>query len=463
MAEHSGRRAVVLGGSMAGLLAARALAESHVDVTVVDRDPVKGVTEPRRGVPQGAHAHALLARGQQVLEELFPGLTKELATAGIPMVDMAEMHWYLNGRRLRPAKTGLVAATVARPDLESRIRTRVAALSNVRLRERCDILGLVTTKDHSRVTGVRIRPQARNSADETLEADLVVDATGRGSRTPSWLEAFGYSRPPEERVTIRLSYTTCQYRFPVSPLERDRSIIPLATPEQPRGAFFGRVAGDRHIVSLTSMLGDHPASGLDGFREFARTLPIPYVYQAIRDIEPIGGPAAIRFPASVRRRYERLIRFPDGLLVLGDAVCSFNPVYGQGMTVAALESLSLLRHLRHGPPQPRRFFQDIAKVVDAPWDISAGGDLAWPGVEGRRTAKVRLGNAYLRRLQAAATNEGRITGAFMRVAGLVDPPPALMRPGTVLRVLRNCRPRPETGSSAEERRTVPENAARQAG
>jgi hypothetical protein len=172
---------------------------------------------------------------------------------------------------------------------------------------------------------------------------------------------------------------------------------------------------------------------------FARSLAAPEIYEAIRDAEPLDAPVTFKFPASVRRRYERLRRFPEGLLVIGDGVCSFNPVYGQGMTVAAMEAIALRDHLRDGAPRPLRLFRAMSSIVDAPWDISAGGDLGFPGVQGARTLKVRLGNAFISRLHAAAAHDADVTAAFFRVAGLVDPPRALMSPGLILRVLRNSR------------------------
>jgi hypothetical protein len=182
------------------------------------------------------------------------------------------------------------------------------------------------------------------------------------------------------------------------------------------------------MVTLAGMLGDHPPTDPDGFLAFSRSLRFPDIYQVIRDGEPLDDPVGFRFPASVRRRYERLRQFPDGLLVMGDAVCSFNPIYGQGMSVAALEALALRRHLRRGViPQPRRWFCDLARVVDVPWDIAVGGDLAFPGVQGRRTTKVRLVNAYLAPLHAAAAHDADLASAFMRVAGLVAPPRSLRR------------------------------------
>ncbi|MFI6240407.1 FAD-dependent oxidoreductase [Micromonospora sp. NPDC050795] len=445
MSAQVGERAVVLGGSMAGLLAARVLADAYAEVVIVDRDRLTGVSTARRGVSQGRHVHGLLARGQQILDELFPGFTAEAVAAGVPTGDLGELRWFFNGRPLAPASTGLTCVSAARPVLEQLVRQRVAELPAVRFAEERDIVGLTTTPDRGRVTGARV--QGRDgAAEETITADLVVDATGRGSRTPVWLEELGYSRPDEDRIRIDLTYTTRLYRLASDDvLKGDLSINPVSSPSHPRGAFLSRIDGGRCIVSLTGVLGDSAPADPAGFLEFVKSLPVPDIYQAIQDAEPLDEPVSLRYPASVRRHYERLSRLPDGFLVLGDAACSFNPVYGQGMTVAALEALTLRDHLAGGTaPRPTDFQQAVSAVTDVPWEISAGGDLSFPQVQGPRPLKVRMANAYMAKMQAAATRDPQVTRTFMRVAGLVEPPQALMRPAMMLRVLtRSRRPAPE--------------------
>src|SRR6266542_4919334 len=462
MSRQIGDRAVVLGASMAGLLAARVLADAYTQVTVIDRDELPEASTHRRGVPHGRHLHALLARGQQALEELFPGLTAELVAHGAAAGDvLGNGRWFIGGHRLRQAHTGLVALCASRPFLEGHVRARVRALPNLTILDRCQVIGLATTPDGRRVTGVRAlrRADGNAGAEEVLGADLVIDATGRGSRTPTWLQALGYARPPTERVRIGLGYATRTFRLPPDALGGDLGILHGSTPEHPRGGALFVLEGGRWMLTLGGILGDYPPTDPDGFLAFARSLRFPDIYEAIRDGEPLDDPVGFRFPASVRRRYERLGRFPDGLLVVGDAVCSFNPIYGQGMSVAALQSLTLRRHLQRGVrPQPRRVFRDLARIVDVPWEIAVGGDLVFPGVQGRRTARVRLVNAYLGRLHAAAAHDARLAGAFLRVAGLVAPPESLLRPSIAVRVLRNGR-HPAVGTGG---RLQPPDAVRAA-
>ncbi|MFI9811261.1 FAD-dependent oxidoreductase [Saccharothrix variisporea] len=443
MADRIGDRAVVLGGSVAGLFAARVLADFYREVTVVDRDRLIGVTGPRRAVPQGHHIHGLLARGQQILEELFPGFTADLAGTGVPTRDFGtSLGWHFNGRGIRKVETDLVCISAGRWRLEERMRDRVAELPNVTFLDNTDVVGLQAVPDGDRVTGALVQDHDGSQPARPLTADLTVDATGRGTRTPRWLREMGYPSVEEEQVRMDLTYTTCDFRGPLAhdPIGDDIAIISVATPGNPRGATFARLP-DRYSVSLNGILGDRPPTDLDGFLAYLRSLPVPSIFESVRHAEPMCAPVSFRFPSSVRRRYERMARLPEGLLALGDAACVFNPIYAQGLSVAAIGALVLREHLRHGPRPVRRYFRDLARAIDAPWDMSAGGDLGFPGVQGRRTLKVRMGNALMSRLQVAATRDSDVSRAFMRVAGLVDPPTALMRLPVLSRVLWQARTR----------------------
>lgn len=440
MTAGTREHAVVLGASMAGLLAARVLAEHYRQVTVVDRDTL--AADParlRRGVPQAGHIHALLGRGQQALEELFPGLTGELAGRGAPVGDqLGDTRLYFGGHPMARAHSGLVVLCASRPLLEDAVRTRVAAITGVDVMARCELVGLELSADRRRATGVWVRPEGR--AEQALTADLVVDATGRGSRIPTWLAALGLPAPAEERVKIGLGYATRNYRAHPRALGGDLAVVCAPVPPGGRGGVLQVLEGDRMMVTLCGVLGDHPPTDAAGFLGFARSLPHRDIHDAIAAAEPLDDPVQFRFPASVRRRYERLSRFPEGLLVLGDAFCSLNPVYGQGMTVAAVEALALRAQLRQGGPvRGRALHRRVARIVNGPWEMVVGGDLAFPGVEGRRTTKIRMLNGYVERLQVAASTDADLAVAFFRVAGLVDPPPSLLRPRIVRRVLSHRR------------------------
>jgi 2-polyprenyl-6-methoxyphenol hydroxylase-like FAD-dependent oxidoreductase len=437
MSRQIGEHAVVLGASMAGLATARVLADAYERVTVLERDPLPAAAAHRKGVPQSRHAHALLAGGRAALEELFPGLTDELVANGAPSGDsQAEARYYNRGLQLCPAPSDLRSVSVSRPLLEGCIRERVWALGNVRVVDRCDVAGLATTPDGQRVRGVRMIRGADGSAEEVLEADLVVDATGRGSRSPVWLEQLGYPRPAEEELRIDVAYASRVYRRRPDHVGGDRAVLIQATLDRPRGAAMLAMEGDRWLVTLWAYRGPRPPTDPDGFTAFAATLPAPDVFEVISDAEPLGEVLPAHYPASVRRRYERLDRFPDGYLVTGDAVCGFNPVYGQGMSVAALEALALRECLRDGPGGlARRFFAKVARIVDIPWGIAVTADLRFPWIQGARMAKVRFVNAYLARFHVAAEHDPVLGRAFLRVVNLIDRPEGLLRPALAARVL----------------------------
>lgn len=464
MGKRDKTRGVVLGGSIAGLFAARVLSDAYDEVIIVDRDVLIGAEGPRRGAPQGRHINGLLARGQLGMEELYPGITEELFADGVPTGDLAgDVRWYFNGKRLYQQHAGLVCVAASRPMLEKHIRQRTQALANVTFAEKHDILGLETTPDHSRVIGVRVQRLEGDGTEEVIDADLVVDATGRGSRTPLWLEELGYERVVEERKKIGLGYVTQHYRLLKDPYHGDLSINPVASPQLPRGAIFTKTDGDRVELTTYGILGDHPPTDQEGFYNWVKSLAVPDIYDALQHAEPLDEPVAFRFPTTLRRHYEDLSRFPDGLLVTGDAVCCFNPVYAQGMTVSVLGALTIRDHLHTGAaPQPGQYFRDLAKnVIDPPWEMTHSVDLGFPGVEGERTLQIRIGQAFLKRVQIAATRDGAVTAAYMRAAGLVDRPESLMRPKMLLRILWNSLFGPSDGplKAAKTSEAVPERVA----
>ncbi len=447
-------QAVVIGASMGGLLAARALADFFKQVTLIERDAFPPIGEHRKGVPQGRHVHVLHLRGAEILEGFFPGLIGDLVAQGVPLINRPEKEliWFDGGGyharfTLEDGRVGVLG--VSRPLLEGYVRQRLLALPNVCAVEQCDALGLVASERAGRVRGVRILRRAEGSAEEVLEANLAVDASGRGSRAVKWLEELGYAPPEEDQVTVNFGYSSRLYRRRPEHLGGAKAVVITGSPALKRGGAMLAQEGDRWIVSLGGFVGDHPPLDEEEFIAYARSLAAPDIYNVIRDAEPLSEAIPYRFKASMRRRYERLSRFPEGFLVFGDAICSFNPIYGQGMSVAAMEALDLQHELRLGTEGLwRRFFRRAARSIDIPWQIVVSGDLRFPEAEGKRTLAIRVINAYMARLHRAAYNDPVIARAFNEVAGLLAPPQSLMRPGIMWRVLReNLRRRPLRAST----------------
>ena len=424
---------------MAGLLAARALTDHFEQVTLLEQDifPAPGVN--RKGVPQGKHTHVLLELGRQIMERYLPGLTDELTRLGaVRIADVSlNVRWFHSDGYHQPGASGLTGVGVSRPTLEAAVRARVLALPNVQAVENCNVLGLVTTADNSRVTGVRLVNRQAGHNEETMLAELVVDASGRGSRSPAWLEELGYSRPAEEKVRIGMGYTSCYYRRHPDHIPGLNGIVLLATPPDKRLGVMLAQDGNRWVVTIGGYLGDHAPTDFQGFLEAARRLPVPDIYDVIKNAEPCGQPVAYKFPANLRHCYEKLARFPKGYLVLGDALCSFNPIYGQGMTVAALEAEALGACLANGRNHlAKHFLAKANKIIDVSWSAAVGNDLGFAEVTGPRTPLVRFLNWYLSKLHLAAHNDAQVSNAFLKVINMVAPPPSLMQPQIVWRVIK---------------------------
>lgn len=439
------QQAIVIGGSLGGLLIARVLSNHFTQATILERDAVGAQPEARKGQPQARHLHGLLATGLDVMTRYFPDLPQALRDGGVMMADFAEsMNWYSYGGYRKRFHMGVMATTMSRPLLEALVRQRVLALPNVKLMDNCGVNQLLSTPDRQRVIGVRVEQRGEGNHLQDLHADLVVDCSGRGSRTPQWLAELGYDAPPVSEVKVNVGYATRLYRrLPSDPRGQMWTLI---TPEAPHERHFGAafpIEGERWIVSLGGWHGDHPPTDEAGFLAFARALPAPDVYDIISQAEPISEIMSIKFPHSVRRHYEKLRRFPAGFLVAGDAVSSFNPTYGQGMTSAALQAAQLDRLLQKQTLQEKlvaAFFQQAASVVDIPWQLAVGEDFRFPQTSGPKPAGIDFINRYVAKMHRATLHDAVVGEAFLKVMNLMAPPPSLFHPRILWRVLRGKQP-----------------------
>jgi len=447
-----GRPAVVIGGSMAGLLAARVLADHFERVTVVERDRFPAEPAFRKGVPQARHVHVLLTRGSRALERLFPGVTAELAAAGAPAVDWtADLAVLMRGGWHPRFPSGMVTRTCSRALLEWTIRRRVAARSNIRFLEACDVVDLLPDPSGAGVAGARLRwreaPPERLAPEEreALRADLVVDASGRDSRAPRWLGALGYPAPAETTINSFLGYATRWYRRPAGfAADWKALLLSAGPPEGKRGGVILPVEGDRWFVTLTGGGRDYPPADEADFLAFARTLRAPTLYEAILGAEPLSPVYSYRRTENRLRHYERLPRWPEGFVVVGDAVCAFNPVYGQGMTVAALAAEALDACLAAQTARgglaglAPRFQRQLAKVNEPAWLLATGEDFRYRETEGGRPGwTARLLHRYMDHLLLAAAQDPAVHRVFIEVIQLLQPPRALARPSIALAVLRH--------------------------
>lgn len=455
MSHPTTPRAIVIGGGMAGLLAARVLTESHAEVVLVERDELPEQAAPRKGTPQALHPHGLLARGREVMEQLFPGFTDALAAQGALSGDIgADAQVCADGRRLACRPAGIHGLVASRLAIEAELRRRVRRHAGVRLLTGHDVV--TPLHEAGRVTGVRLR-QRDDGTESTWPAALVVDCSGRGSRLPAWLREWGYEAAPEDRVQVDIQYVSAYFERDADVKPSPAAVIGVATASQPRPSILLAQEPDdqgraRWVAGLGGYAGDHPGTGLDALRDRAQATGQHEIAALYAGARVIGEPMRYAFPHSQWRHYERLARFPEGLLALGDAIASFNPVYGQGMSSAAGQALALRDALAAvGPGRAglaRRYFRAAARVVATPWQMSVGGDLAIPQVRGERPRAVRFINAYLTRVRAAAVHDAVVADAFRRVVHLLAAPPSLFAPRIVWRVLRAKALPPAAGSAA---------------
>ncbi|HLX58646.1 MAG TPA: FAD-dependent monooxygenase [Ktedonobacteraceae bacterium] len=446
LGELSGRHSVVIGASMAGLLAGRVLAEHFARVTIIERDCLLQGAHARKGVPQGQHVHALLKRGANILDDFFPGLSSTLARDGAPLIDtIADVCWYHFGvwkARFPGAITGF---SQSRPFLEELVRDCLAERANVSFLDGWEVTGLCASADHTRVTGVRLRPAGTKHRQEELAADLVLDASGRGSQAPQWLLSMGYSRVEESVVRVDVGYASRIYpHLDQASFDGKALIIYPTPPHGKRVGYIFPIEGGRWMVTLAGWLQDYPPGDEQGFLDYARSLPMPNLYEAIKDADGLAPIVTHKFPANRWRHYERMRRFPDSFIVLGDAACSFNPIYGQGMTTAALQAGALSNYL----PQYLRvhgglhgfaphFQKKVARAVRVPWLLATGEDFRYPETQGSRPPGMRLYNWYAGRVHELSCSHPLTTLRFYEVLHMLKSPAVLFNPRTLFAVLFN--------------------------
>ena len=322
----------------------------------------------------------------------------------------------------------------SRPLLECHVRQRVQALRNVTILGGHDVADLKSTADRNHVTGVRV-VNRRGGAERELMADVVMDAMGRGAHTPAVLESLGYGRPAEDHIVTHTTYVSQLLRIPEGTLKEMLVDIGPA-PGRPTGMFLTGNENDTWTFTVFGMVGHEPPRDLAGMLSFAQEYCPAHLIAAIRAGEPVGDVAHHRMPSSQWRRYDKMPRLPDGLLVCGDAICSFNPIYGQGMTVAALDAAALRDCLRRGGTDlPRRYFRASAKPIGVAWQLAAGSDLAISGVAGRRSRLMRVAIRLVDWVLAACESDPVVVARFFKVNDLIDPPIRLLHPAFVCRVV----------------------------
>ncbi|MGV2831803.1 FAD-dependent oxidoreductase [Myxosarcina sp. GI1(2024)] len=389
-----GDRAIVIGGSITGLLTAKVLTNYFERVTVVERDRFPEQPKPRKGIPQCTQLHILLTRGRQIMEELFPGICDELVTQGAATVDMiGDVKWLNPFGWAKRFPSGFMALSFSRYILDWLIYQRLMATDGIDFLEQAYVTELLSGKEDKAVSGVKIKQpdEARQKTNKTLLADLVVDASGYSSNAPQWLEAIGYQAPEETRITTGMGYASRLYEIP-SNFQADWKgvYIQAAPPERTKMGVLYPIENNHWIVGVCATTPNRPSKDEAVFLEALRQLPSPIIYDAVKQAKPVTPIGVYHPPGNRLRHYEKLARQPERFVVLGDAVCSFTPIYGQGMTVAALGAITLGKSLEEIAQQQspnlsglaKTFQTRLAKINADPWIAATSQDAKYPSVEG---------------------------------------------------------------------------------
>lgn len=428
-------QAVVIGGSIAGLWTARVLADHFAQVIVVERDQLPAGAQSRPGVPQDKHVHVLLARGMQIMRQLFPGIADELAAAGAVHVNLnRDSRTQLRGRWLPRFVGPYETYACSRVLLEHMLRRRVQALPNVTFREGTQVTGLLA--DGDRVTGIQIHPKAAER-NETLPAALVVDASGRSSKAPAWLTALGFDEPRETVIDAQVGYAGRRYRKPAAYADWHILAIGAQPPAKSRQALIYEEEHDIWMVMLAGVMGDYPPVEEGAFLAFAQSID-PEVAAAIQAAEPLTPIFGYRRTENRRRHYEALARWPDRFIVIGDAACGFNPIYGQGMTVAAITAQALgaaLTQAHDLTGLAARFQRQLPHLVAPAWLLATGADFEWIGRPPSRNPVTHFTSWYLPKVLAAIPLDRTVHRTFSAVQHLMKRPTALFTPQIIGRVL----------------------------
>ncbi|BDA69088.1 hypothetical protein MicvaDRAFT_0831 [Rivularia sp. IAM M-261] len=440
--------AVVIGGSIAGLLAGRVLINHFDKVSIIERDYFPETPAERKGIPQSTQLHILLTRGQQILEDLFPGLRDEIIAQGAVVLDMGrDVEWLSPFGWAKRFDSGFEALSFTRPILDWLIHHRLQAFANLHFIEGGYVTGLINSADGTRVKGVKIKTNNQVGKQEVdLDADLVVDASGYGSYAGKWLNAIGYMAPEETFITAQIGYASRLYEIP-SDFDADWKGVYMqaAPPERTSMGVLYPVEKNRWVVGVCDTTPGNRLIDESEFLENLRTLPSPIIYEAVKTAKPLTPIRRFQPPGNTLRHYEALKQLPECFVALGDSVCSFTPIYGQGMTVAALGVLQLEECLIEIKASgtlnglTAKFQKRLAKINASPWIAATSQDAKYPSVKGitkQPTGAEKFIGWYMNQVMKLTTKNTQTTLTLFEVFHMLKSAGALFRPQIILQVLK---------------------------
>ena len=427
-------RAVVIVAGMAGLLAAAVLSDFFDEVVVIEKDELPNTPKLRKGVPQGAHVHTFLGYAVNAMEKLIPGIMEDLYAAGAVKIRRNQDIWFHDTVGPTPIRdVGIITPSVTRPLLEHTTRQRVLALPNVWMRDSTRLVDFEIDKS-GRVTGALVEADGRS---ELVSANLVVECSGRATRMPRWLQAKGFGEVPTQRLKISMAYTSGFFRPPADLADDHWACLMLAIPPSRRAAYLTPVDGGLWLATMYGREGEMAPRDAVGFVEWTKGLAHPVIHEKLAQAEPVSEFRTYKIPTGIWCRYDQMPRFPVGLLPMGEAMTSFNPMYGQGISLAAGQALSLRAVLADGQNDDlaSHYFAGCLELNSIGWSVMETRDLAYPSTTGERPADLedrwRMGVA----IRKLAEQDAEVHALSVHVTHLLESPKSLARPDIVERAL----------------------------
>jgi 2-polyprenyl-6-methoxyphenol hydroxylase-like FAD-dependent oxidoreductase len=431
----NGKHAVIIGAGMAGLVAAAAVADAFEEVTIIEKDSLPESPQFRRGVAQGAHVHTLLGYGVEAMDSLIPGLMADVYSAGAVKIRRNFDIWFHDAIGPTPIRdVGILTPSVTRPLLEHVTRQKVLALPNVSLRDSTKMLNF-EIDELDRVSGVRVMT---NDISELISADLFVECSGRASNLAGWLPAQGFGEVPSQRIKILMGYTSGFFRMPEDVAENGKACLMVAVPPGYRAAYLTPVDGDMWLATMYGRGRDTAPRDHEGFVAWTEGLPHPVIHDMLVRAEPVSDFKTYKIPFGIWYRYDQMPNFPQRLIPMGEALTSFNPMYGQGMSLAAGQALSLREAITGGLDAhlSARYFEGCHTLNGVGWSVMETRDFAYDCTSGDRPADLEARWQAAGDIRQLAETDSEVHKLSVRVTHLLESPSELARPEIIEKINR---------------------------
>ena len=427
-------KAIVIGGSIAGLLTARVLSDYFKEVILIEKDNCMDDGQVRFGTPQANHIHVLLAKGREILQDFFPELEGDLIKKGAIKIDfLNDIRYRLPSGWAPKFNSGIITFTCTRTLLENTIRHQIQNISKIKIEQGKQIISFVLEESNKIIL--------KTKEGKEIHGDLIVDCTGRNTKTPSWLEDIGFTKPRVTKIDSFVRYSTRRY-IPPKKGRKWKMLVILNKPiTNPRIGGIYPIEDGKWLVGLYSIGKNYPPTDEKGFLEFAQHLESRELYDALKDAVPDSEIYGYTVQGSRKYHYEEMKQWPDNFSVLGDAVSIFNPYYGQGMTSAALGAKALDDMLKNNKMEndfTRKFQKKLSTTVSLPWILGTSEDLRWPTTVGKRPNTItRMVQNHAQKVLLLSPKSTLAAKSFQQMMHMIRSPAIIFHPVILLQLIAN--------------------------